>query len=205
MIRINLLKPEKKELKETPAIPIPEAKVQKKIPAFSLILLLLIIAVFALFLFQKRVINKEKNLLREAQEEKKQLQDVLVKLDKLEEQKRIFEKKIDLINQLKSFQEVAVKIMDELSKNIPEWVWLTETTYNNQAVKIKGNALSNNLIADYIFNLENSPYFSNVNLISSTQKRTKNNQYLEFSLTTQYVLPEVISATSGESGQKQRK
>ena len=34
-------------------------------------------------------------------------------------------------------------------------------------IQIKGNALSNNLIADYIYNLESSPHFANVNLISS--------------------------------------
>lgn len=205
MIRINLLKPEKKELKETPAIPAPKAKEEKKIPVFSLILLLLAIAVVALFLLQKRTVNREKNLLREAQEEKKQLQDVLVKLEKLEGQKKLFEKKIDLINQLKSFQEAAMKIMDELSVNIPDWVWLTETTYSNQTIKINGKALSNNLIADYIYNLENSPYFNNVNLISSTQRRISNNQILEFSLTAQYVLPEVISPTSVERAQEEKK
>jgi len=205
MIKINLLKPKKKELKETPLIPAPETEEEKKIPIFSFILILLVVAVIALFFFQKRAINKEKNLLNEAQEEKKQLQDVLVKLEKLEGQKKLFEEKIDLINQLKSFQAVAVKIMDELSKNIPDWVWLTETTYSDQAVALKGNALSNNLIADYIYNLENSPYFNTVNLLSSTQKRIRNNQILEFSLTAQYVLPETTSPRSEKLGDKKKK
>lgn len=205
MIRINLLKPKKKEFKETAAIPAPETKEEKKTPIFSFILILLVVAVVALFFFQKRAINKEKNLLNEAQEEKKQLQDVLVKLEKLEGQKKLFEEKIDLINQLKSFQAVAVKIMDELSNNIPDWVWLTETTYSDQAVALKGNALSNNLIADYIYNLENSPYFNTVNLLSSTQKIIRNNQILEFSLTAQYVLPETTSPRSEKLGDKKKK
>lgn len=205
MIRINLLKPEKKELKKTLAFPTPEIKKEKKIPFYSLILLLIVVALAALFFFQRSAINKEKNLLRKAQEEKNQLQDVLVKLEKLEQQKSLFQRKINLINQLKAHQEVAVTIMDELSKNIPGWVWLSEATYKNQAVKIKGKALSNNLIADYIFNLENSPYFFNVNLISSAQKTVKNNQFLEFSLTAQYVLRGVISPKSIGSTEEDRK
>ena len=81
--------------------------------------------------------------------------------------------------------------MDELSKHLPDWTWLTEVGYENMIITVKGNALSNNLVADYIFNLENSPVFKNVNLISSTQKtgQTGPEQYLEFSLNMEFVLP----------------
>jgi len=202
MIRINLLKPEKKELEEAPAVSHPKLKKARKIPTYGIILIILVIAVFLLFFFQRRAITRERNLLSVAQEEKKQLEDVLVKLEKLEGQKSLLEKKINLINQLKSFQEAAVRIMDELSTNIPDWVWLTETNYSDDSVEIKGNALSNNLIADYILNLENSPYFSNVNLISSTQKQTRSNQYLEFSLTAQYILP--YKASSQEESEDKK-
>jgi Tfp pilus assembly protein PilN len=187
MIRINLLKPEKKEVKETAPVPSQEFKVKKK-PAISrLIFLLLVIVCVVLFFSQKNVINKEKSLLKTAQEEKTKLQDVLSKLEQIDLQKSLLEKKINLINQLKSQQEIAVKIMDELSKNLPEWVWLTEASYDSQKIQLKGKALSNNLIADYIFNLENSAVFDNVNLIASTQKKTKEDQFLEFSLNARYV------------------
>lgn len=188
MIRINLLKPEKKELKETPTITTPEIKKERKVPVYSLIFLLLIVIIAFLFISQRNAIHKEKNLLKKAQAEKAQLKDVLVKLDQLEKQRAIIQRKINLIKQLKARQEVAVIIMDELSKNIPDWVWLTEVNYKEHTIEIKGRALSNNLIADYIFNLENSPYLFNVNLLSSAQKRVQNNQFLEFVLTAQYIL-----------------
>lgn len=189
MIRINLLKPEKKEIREEPGAPPPEYKEKKKPPIGTLFILLLVILIGGLFFFQQRAINKEQNLLEKAQKKKKELQYVLVKLEKLEKQKNMLEKKINLIQQLKSRQDNAVIIMDMLSKNIPEWVWLTETNYKPQNIQIKGNALSNNLIADYIHNLDESPYFDNVNLLSSTQRKTQNNQYLEFSLTANYSPP----------------
>ncbi len=204
MIRINLLKPEKKELKETPTISTPEVRKEKKFPFYSLIFLLLIVVIVFLFISQRNALHKEKNLLKKAQEERTQLQDVLVKLDQLEKQKAIFQKKINLINQLKAHQEVAVIIMDELSKNIPEWVWLTEVNYKEQTIEIKGRALSNNLIADYIFNLENSPYLYNVNLLSSAQKNLRNSQFLEFVLTAQYVFKGIPSPqpTQTKEGEK---
>lgn len=189
MIRVNLLKPEKKEIKEEPGLPPPEYKEKKKPPIGILFILFLIILIGILFFLQRRAINKEQTLLEKAQKEKQELQYVLVKLEKLEKQKSMLEKKINLIQRLKSRQDSAVIIMDMLSQNIPEWVWLTETNYKPQSLQIKGKALSNNLIADYISNLDGSPYFENVNLISSTQRQTRNNQYLEFSLTANYVAP----------------
>jgi len=51
-----------------------------------------------------------------------------------------------------------------------------------KGIQIKGRALSNNLVADYISGLESSAQIMNVNLISSTQKTTQGDQYLEFTL-----------------------
>ena len=192
MIRINLLRPEAKEFREGPALaalPGPEIKEKKALPIGNLIILLIVAVLAVLIFLQMRAISRERNLLQAAQEEKGKLQYVVAKLEELELQKAIFERKINLINQLKARQETAVRIMDELSKRLPEWVWLTDVSFEGQLITMKGNALSNNLIADYIFNLENSPHLSDVNLISSTQKTTKSAQYLEFLMNMNYVLP----------------
>ena len=192
MIRINLLKPEAKEL------PVEEVRREIKPPKISLIYILSLVAIAAFFFYQRSAISKERNLLEAAQEEKNKFKDVLVKLEKVEAQKRLFEKKINLIKQLKPHQQVAVTIMDEISKHLPYWIWLTETTYDEQMVHIKGRAISNNLIADYIYSLETSPYFYNVNLISSTQRRVRDSQYLEFALNARYVLQPAVESPSGK-------
>lgn len=183
MIKINLLKPEKKDFKEAPTAPTPEFKAKARPRLGNLILLLIVIVVAALFFNQKRAIDNEQKQLSAAQEEKSKLQYVIAKLDQLQKQKDAFEKKVNLINQLKAHRGLAVRIMDELSRNLPDWVWLNEVTFDNMAVQIRGNAISNNLIADYIANLEKSRVFNNVNLIASTQREVGNDQFLEFSLT----------------------
>jgi len=205
MIRINLFKPEKKEIRRAPDAPSPQFKEKKSQPLFGLIFLLLIVVVIAGYLWQRKTFIEEQDLLEKAQVEKRELQDVLVKLDQLEQQKTILERKMNLINQLKARQGIAVKIMDELSKQIPDWVWLTEVSYNGQSVKLKGKAFSNNLIADYIYNLEESPYFSGVNLISSTQRRVKNNEYLEFSMNANFVPPPTFSDSLDQTPQEENK
>lgn len=206
MIRINLLKPEKKDLKEVSAVPLEEVKKAKKklnIQQVSILGLIVVIALF--FLTQRSGLNKERNLLRIVQEEKSKLQDVSAKLKKLRKQKETFERKINLINELRDHQSIAVNIMDEISKNIPEWVWLTEITYRSKKLQLKGRALSNNLIADYIANLETSPCFENVNLISSSQKTARNNQFMEYSLTANVVLQTKPVSTPKKATKKEKK
>jgi Tfp pilus assembly protein PilN len=205
MIRINLLKPEKKEIREEPTGLAPEIKEKKRTPFASLLILLAIAAVAALYFLQDKEIKTETERLNVAREEKKQLQYVLAALEKLEEQKSILERKIRLINHLKAQQEIAVRTLDELSKNIPGWVWLTETSYEAQEITIKGRALSNNLIADYVYNLENSPHLSNVKIESINQRSQQSSSpYLEFSLTAVYNLPSSIdSSEEAKQGEQQ--
>lgn len=198
MIRINLLKPERKEIGEAPVAPTPEFREKRPQPFAALIVLFALVAVVALFFYQKNALTKENNLLRDARAEKKSLQDVVVKLEELEKQRNLFERKIRVITQLQSRQENAVIIMDELSRHLPNWVWLTELSFSSFEIRVKGRAVSNNLIADYIFNLEESPYFQNVNLISSTQRRVRNNQYLEFAITAMFVGPSLTSPATEE-------
>jgi Tfp pilus assembly protein PilN len=201
MIRINLLKPEKKEVREAPAALPGEFKVKRKPPYGLFILLLIIIAIVALFFFQKNEIAKEQDMLRAAQEEKNSLQYVIAKLDELERQRDLLKKKINLIIDLKSQQANAVNIMDELSRNIPNWVWLTGAAFSENSVSLTGRSLSNNLLADYIYNLKQSPFFRNINLISSTQLRQRNNQFFEFSLSARYIPPK-SSSEKAEVGEK---
>lgn len=193
MIRINLLKAEKKEIKDLSYEPQPAAKEKKGISRSPLILILLLLVCAVLHFNQKSTLNRERSLLDQARQEKRQLQSVLTILAELEEQKSTFQRKISLINRLKSHQQSAVTILDELSRRLPDWVWLTETAFKDQKIWIKGKALTNNLIADFISNLEDYPNFSRVNFISSTQQLEKGIAYFDFSLTTDYILPEPVS------------
>jgi type IV pilus assembly protein PilN len=189
MIRINLLKAEKKEFEEKPIDQEPEVKEKKRVPSGSLILVLIVILLAALAFVQRRSLVSERNTLDNARQEQKRLQTALQQLELVEQQKLLLEQKIALIHQLKLQQSIPIKVMSEISKSLPDWVWLTETSYEKQKLLIKGRALSNNLIADYMSSLEKSGLFSAVNIISSTQKTTQNSQYMEFALNASYLLP----------------
>ncbi|MFQ6082571.1 MAG: PilN domain-containing protein [Candidatus Aminicenantia bacterium] len=203
MIRINLLKPEKKEVlraEEEFARAVPKEK-EKRVNLLIYSLLIVIVVIGSLFYFLNRAISHEKNLLNQAREEKKQLAHIVKDLEEIQNKKFLIEKKIELVNQLKTEQESPVIMMDELSRNLPDWVWLTSIKYKENRVEIKGKSVSNNLIADYISALEASPYFRNVNLINSTQRRIKREVILEFTLTSDFTYgyePEVEHASGEE-------
>jgi Tfp pilus assembly protein PilN len=191
MIRINLLKPETKEIREAaPAAPVAEVRERKAPPIANIVLILAIALLAALFFLQKRALDQERERLAAAQEEKRQLAYVSEKLLELQRQKEIFEKKINLITSLKAQQPIAVILLQEISKCLPDWVWLTEVSYENRVLQIRGNALSNNLIADFIRNLEDSPYLEKVDLKNSIQRTSGEQAFLEFALTLQLSLPQ---------------
>jgi Tfp pilus assembly protein PilN len=190
MIRINLLKPETKDMKEGPVFAGPEIKTKTAFPTTGVVLLLIIAALAAAFFWQKGMISREQRLLAVAQAEKEKLQYVTAKLEELSQQKALFERKIALITQLRAQQETAVRIMDAVSRRLPDWVWLTDLNFDGQLIDIRGDALSNNLIADFIFNLRSYENFAGVNLISSAQKTVAGTQFMEFALTVNYRLPQ---------------
>lgn len=209
MIRINLLKPETKEVREAaPAAPVVEVRERKAPPIANIILILAIVLLAALFFLQKRALDQEKQRLAAAQEEKRQLAYVSEKLLELQKQKEIFEKKINLITSLKAQQPIAVILLNEISKCLPDWVWLTEVSYENRVLQIRGSALSNNLIADFIRNLEDSPYLENVDLRSSVQRTVSDQTFLEFALTLQLVQLQTEATSSNPppkpKGQKEK-
>ncbi len=182
MIRINLLKPENKDIRETVVSPGIEEGGKKPANIGNLIFLLLVVGLGAFFFFQKKAFDRENLLLAQARQEKSQLQYVEAKLEEQRKVRESLDKKITLIESLNAQRDLAPRLMDELSRRLPEWVWLSEVTYDDKGVQIKGRSNSNNLIADYIAGLEASPQLMNVNLVSSQQRTAQGDQYLEFSL-----------------------
>jgi Tfp pilus assembly protein PilN len=187
MIRINLLKEEPK----APIVKEDEEAVKERKPfPMASLLGLFVIGAIALGYLQLNATNKERNLLGIAEEEKNKLKDVLSKLETVQGQQDLILRKIELINQLKAQQGIAVSILDEISKQIPQWVWLTEVTFSRQQVQIRGRATDNNMIADYTYNLDKSPYFTNVDLKNTTRRQTRGDEYFDFSLTARYMVPQ---------------
>ena len=174
MIKINLLKPEKKEIAAggVAAGTIDESKENKlSVPALIGAIAITVGSIGLLYFLQTNNLNSEKKLLEERTLRKAELEVVLKKLAEIEASKLELERKIKIIDELKLKQKDAVFMMDKLSKCLPDWVWLTDLNFKNGALQLSGKALSNNLIADLINNLQTSNSFINVKLRSSSRNK----------------------------------
>jgi type IV pilus assembly protein PilN len=67
--------------------------------------------------------------------------------------------------------------MDEVSKALPELVWLTNLTLAGDALTLSGMAMDENAVANYISNLDASPYFQEPVLIDMSRVREETFQF----------------------------
>jgi type IV pilus assembly protein PilN len=174
MIKINLLKPEKKEVAAggTTVSVLDESRQSKmSMPALIGAIAITVGTIGLLYFLQSSNLSSEKRLLDERTLRKAELEKILQKLAELETTKMELDRKIKIINDLKFKQKDAVLMMDKLSRCLPDWVWLTDLNFKGGALSLSGKALSNNLIADLINNLQTSNSFINVKLKSSSRNK----------------------------------
>ncbi len=216
MIRVNLLKAERKDVddrsaaaedsgKKAKAEKDKSAKAAKKTPTGNLVLVLVLVLIGALAVLQSQSLSRERNLLSAAQDEAARLQPVVDKLDAIEWQKLYLEKKVELIRTLRAQQGVAVGILDAVAKDIPDWVWLTELVLNKTGVLIKGKALSLVLVSDFVRNLERAGPFAALSIINTQQRTEGQNAFIEFTLMatlTPPVPPEAATAKPVSGAQR---
>jgi len=88
------------------------------------------------------------------------LKAVIEEVRGYEEKKASLEAKIALINNLKTNQKGPVRLMDEISKALPDLVWLTSLDLAGDQITMKGKTLSPNAVATYLENLKKSPFFA---------------------------------------------
>ncbi|NOZ78208.1 MAG: hypothetical protein GXP48_03295 [Acidobacteria bacterium] len=97
--------------------------------------------------------------------ERDQLKTYIDKVQTLQTERDALKHKIDIIDQLKKQQHGPVRIMDEVSKALPDLLWLDAMTVKGKVVTLKGRAMDENAVANYIGNLDASPFFQEPNLV----------------------------------------
>jgi len=120
-----------------------------------------------------------------AEIELKRLEDVRKKAEAFKTQKELLERKINLITELKKKQAVPVHILDQVSRNLPEFMWLESLTANANAISIVGKATTYNAVSNLYDSLRASGQFSDVVL----GKTTEIAEGVSFSLTCRYAPP----------------
>ncbi len=100
-----------------------------------------------------------KALERQRTTERNELQQYIDKVEELEAKRALLKSKVDVINDLKNKQHGPVRILDEVSRALPELVWLTKLALTGNAITLTGEAMDENAVANYYSNLDASPFF----------------------------------------------
>ncbi|MDX9835322.1 MAG: PilN domain-containing protein [Desulfobulbus sp.] len=181
MIHINLL----------PVREITQRLKLKRQLFLSALVLLCFLAVLGLIAISQT--GKKNNLEQahqELQQEKQQYTKILNEIKKLEEDKKILETRIAVIQQLKDSASLTVHILDEIATLTPQKrLWLTGVTQSGSSLKVSGMALDNQTVAKYMDDLAGSRYIQNVSLANSSMKQFAERNLKSFSLSATATAP----------------
>jgi type IV pilus assembly protein PilN len=190
MIRINLAPGTERAAK-------PKAKSGPALPAGALqsYLLLALVAGGALVLCAGAwwmQSNKLRDLdTRIAADEKRQqdLQAIKAQVDQFQQKKAMLENKVLVIEQLRLAQKSPVHMLDEISKSLPDFVWLTGLDESRGGLRFSGQSNSLAAVADFISAMQRSGWFPQVDLGTSQEQQN----VVAFTLTGTFKDPEVAA------------
>ncbi|MBA2305209.1 MAG: PilN domain-containing protein [Acidobacteria bacterium] len=188
MIRINLLAVERGTTKRSAIIP---AAHRVTIGA-SLILLATVLAVGWWFWSLRQTSQQLDDDIARAEIETQQLRSVLAQVQKFEARKAQLQQRVTLIEQLRRGQSGPVHLLDEISKALPDRLWLTELSQKGQEMTLAGMTTSLTGLSDFVANLESSAWFKKpVDIIDSEMASDpKNGDLVKFSVKATISNPE---------------
>ena len=126
--------------------------------------------------------------IQQAQADLKRYDDLAKQVDTFRAEKKRLEEKIKVIETLVAAQGGPVRLLDELSKDLPNEVWLTSFNRTGKKLEISGIAFSNFNVAALMTNLANAPnLLTNVDLVVSEKTTIEDQSVERFTITAEVV------------------
>ncbi|MDH3327649.1 MAG: PilN domain-containing protein [Desulfobulbaceae bacterium] len=136
--------------------------------------------------------------------EKQRYEKILAQIKKLEQDKKLIESKIAVINTLKKTSALTVHVLDEIANLTPtKRLWLNSLNQSGMSLSISGMALDNQTIASYMDELKTSPYIAEVNLISSSLQAYAGRNLKSFNISCAISVPGTAEPESSPQTQQQ--
>ena len=150
-----------------------------------------------------------------AKAEVAKLQLEKAKKEELERKRKSFQDQVNLIERLKAEQGGPVRMLDEIQKALPDFVWLTKMDQAGAVLKITGEASNNNAIADFLSNLQRAGdgcdpgtadgtlkcWFPEANLDGYRESLVGTQPVVQFNFTTTFRNPEVAMKDAAVAAQ----
>jgi type IV pilus assembly protein PilN len=118
-----------------------------------------LLAAAGYWFWQKSRRDSRLETVTQRESEAKKLESIITEVENYQRRKESLQNRIDLINELKANQKGPVRIMDQISRDLPDLVWLDNMTIQGGQVTLSGRGLNPNAIALFIENIKKDPYF----------------------------------------------
>jgi type IV pilus assembly protein PilN len=188
MIRVNLLAVERPTARRK-AAPAAAPGALQAILILGFFVTGAVVACALLYLWESSKIAKLNADIAAAEQRQRELQVIKLQVDALEAKRATYQRKVDLIERLRAEQSAPVHMLDEISKALPDFVWLTGMDQAGATVKFTGQSNGLTSVADFISALQRTGYFPQVDLVSSTES----NNVVTFTLQATFKSPEVAA------------
>ncbi len=198
MIRINLLGAERKQARRAPAFDI-----GKRITlACSLVLVLAAAGIGFWYLSLSQEAAQVEADIQTAQQELARLAPVIAEVKQAEALEMQLQQRVELIEQLRKGQSVPVRLLDHVSRSLPEMLWLTVLQQTGGDVTIEGRSSSLVGLSDFVANLGTTDVFKKPIEIVDSQVETpaggSSTEVIKFTVKAQLaVAPGGTSGTAG--------
>jgi type IV pilus assembly protein PilN len=157
MIRINLLAAERSKTKKKGGLL--GTAGQKLTVGCSLILIIAVMFV----VWRLWALNRDSTTIdaqiAAAQQETTRLHSVIQQVQQFEQRKAQLQQRVVLIEQLRKGQTGPVHMLDQLSRALPQMLWLTELKQAGDDVIVDGKCTTLTGLSEFVSNLEASGYF----------------------------------------------
>jgi type IV pilus assembly protein PilN len=146
---------------------------------------LAVVVVGGWWFLHKRIIASKDRDIAAAQVEVNKLQAIIKEVEDYQRKKAELEHKISVITNLKLNQQGPVRIMDQVSRALPELLWLDRMQVTGATITLTGQAFNTNAVANFIENLDKVPEFQEPILRDTRQSA----QVYTFVINFGYALP----------------
>jgi type IV pilus assembly protein PilN len=169
MIRINLLSRERSRPRSRKA----PTEAGHKITVASTLILVgagLVIGWWYWSLDQRA--SRISDELAAAEQETARLRTIIVLVQQFDQRKAQLQERVTLIEQLRKGQSGPVHLLDEVSRGLPDMLWLTALEQTGGDVSIEGRCTAYPSLSDFVANLQNSGWFTRpVEIVDSQVER----------------------------------
>ena len=193
MIRINLLPVRHSRRQEA---------VKNEIVVALIGLALICVAMSGMYLVVHGELSEARAQNRILQQGIDKTRQIVAEVDEQERISQDLNTKLRVIKRLKANRVGPVHMLDELSQATPEKLQLVSVEENQKKVSITGVAVTNEVISDFLGNLEKSDYFSEVYLNAIDQTESGGVKLKEFSISAKLVVPGLAELEAEEAAAK---